>query len=57
MATSPCESTAAGLAVSNRKWDNLPGEFKEVRLDKMDGKNLLAKVELLMAAVTPLSVN
>ena len=30
--------------VENKKWDNLPSAFKEVKLDKMDGKNLLGKV-------------
>jgi len=38
--------------VDAKKWENLPSTFKEVKLDKMDGKNLLGKVELLMAALS-----
>ena len=32
--------------------DSEDGQFKEVRLDKLDGKNLLGKLELLMASST-----
>ena len=38
--------------VKDRKWENLPAGFKELKLDKMDGKNLLNKLELLMAALS-----
>jgi len=41
-----------GSVVTDAKWENLPSSFKQVKLDKMDGKNLLAKVELLMAALS-----
>ena len=37
----------ASIYVANSAED---GEFKEVRLDKLDGKNLLSKLELLMAS-------
>jgi len=37
--------------IKDRKWENLPAGYKELKLDKMDGKNLLNKVELLMAAL------
>ena len=35
-----------------RKWENLPAGFKQLKLDKMDGKNLMNKIELLMAALS-----
>jgi len=37
---------------SARKWENLPAGFKQLKLDKMDGRNLVNKVELLMAALS-----
>ena len=39
-------------ASSCRKWENLPAGFKQLKLDKMDGKNLMNKIELLMAALS-----
>ncbi|XP_002734608.2 mediator of RNA polymerase II transcription subunit 17-like [Saccoglossus kowalevskii] len=33
------------------KWDNLGGYFKEVDMDRMKGRNLVNKIELLMAAL------
>ena len=30
--------------IEDKKWENLPSSFKEVKVDKMDGKNLLGKV-------------
>jgi len=51
MAQAPCEDFLSSI-VENSKWENLPSPFREVKLDKMDGKNLLGKVELLMAALS-----
>ncbi|XP_015924688.1 mediator of RNA polymerase II transcription subunit 17 [Parasteatoda tepidariorum] len=39
--------------VRDRKWQNLSGSFREVILEKMEGKNFLNKLEHLMAALTP----
>ena len=49
VSSAPCKDFFAGV-VKDRKWENLPESFQEIRLDKMDGKNLLNKLELLMAA-------
>jgi len=51
MAEAPSADTVSSL-IQNKKWENLPSAFKEVKLDKMDGKNLLGKVELLMASLS-----
>ncbi|XP_070578830.1 mediator of RNA polymerase II transcription subunit 17-like [Ptychodera flava] len=37
--------------IMDSKWDNLGGYFREVNVDKMKGRNLVNKVELLMAAL------
>lgn len=42
---------AALLVVKDKKWDRLPDAYQELRLEKMDGKNLLNKLELIMAAL------
>lgn len=63
-----CEPQASGMQVSvahsprtdffpsrlvtERKWEHLGGQFRDVRLDKMEGKNFLHKMELLMASLT-----
>ena len=41
-----------GMNTFCRKWENLPAGFKQLKLDKMDGKNLMNKIELLMAALS-----
>jgi len=51
MAKAP-NGTTMNSVIENKKWENLPSSFKEVKLDKMDGKNLLGKVELLMASLS-----
>ncbi|GIY17893.1 mediator of RNA polymerase II transcription subunit 17, partial [Caerostris darwini] len=40
--------------VRDRKWQNLAGSFREVMLEKMEGRNFLNKLEHLMACLTPL---
>ena len=39
--------------VKDPKWEHLSGSFKEVRWEKMEGRNYLNKMELLMASLTP----
>ncbi|XP_012252603.1 mediator of RNA polymerase II transcription subunit 17 [Athalia rosae] len=52
IAHSPRKDFFPGQLVKERKWENLGGSFKEVRWDKMEGKNFLNKMELLMASLT-----
>lgn len=52
IAHSPRKDFFSGQLVKERKWENLGGGFKEVRWDKMEGKNFLNKMELLMASLT-----
>lgn len=52
IAQSPRKDFFAGQLVQERKWEHLGGTFKEVRFDKMEGKNFLNKMELLMASLS-----
>jgi hypothetical protein len=52
IAHSPRKDFFSGQLLKERKWENLGGPFKEVRWDKMEGKNFLNKIELLMASLT-----
>ncbi|XP_011307730.1 mediator of RNA polymerase II transcription subunit 17 [Fopius arisanus] len=52
IAHAPRKDFFPGQLVRERKWENLGGSFKEVRWDKMEGKNFLNKMELLMASLT-----
>lgn len=52
IAQSPRKDFFAGQLVQERKWEHLGGSFKEVRFDKMEGKNFLNKMELLMACLS-----
>ncbi|XP_014244593.1 mediator of RNA polymerase II transcription subunit 17 [Cimex lectularius] len=52
IAHSPKKDFFSGQLVKERKWENLGGGFKEVRWDKMEGRNFLNKMELLMASLT-----
>jgi mediator of RNA polymerase II transcription subunit 17 len=52
IAQSPRKDFFPGQLVKERKWENLGGMFKETRWDKMEGKNFLNKMELLMASLT-----
>ncbi|RWS12809.1 mediator of RNA polymerase II transcription subunit 17-like isoform X2 [Dinothrombium tinctorium] len=38
--------------VKDRKWQNINGGFKEVMWEKIEGKNLVSKIEYLMACLT-----
>lgn len=43
------EDTSKSDLVSNDKWQNLPGKFHEMPLDKFEGKTLCSKIEAMMA--------
>jgi len=49
---SPSQDFFSTPVINDRKWENLPAGFKQLKLDKMDGKNLVNKIELLMAALS-----
>lgn len=52
VAHSPRSDFFPSRLVSERKWEHLGGAFRDLRLDKMEGKNFLHKMELLMASLT-----
>lgn len=39
--------------IQDAKWSHLRGPSKEVQWSKMEGRNFVYKMELLMAAMTP----
>jgi hypothetical protein len=41
---SSCGESVASSIIKDKKWEHLPAPFKEVKLDRMDGRNLLSKV-------------
>lgn len=49
---SPSKDFFSTPIINDRKWENLPAGFKELNLEKTDGKNLVNKIELLMAALS-----
>jgi len=49
---SPSSDFFATPIIQSGKWENLPEGFKQLKLDRMDGKNLLNKIELLMASLS-----
>lgn len=52
VAHSPRDFYTSGPLVQGKFWENLGGHFKEVRFEKMEGKNFLNKLEFLIAALT-----
>ncbi|XP_076044379.1 mediator complex subunit 17 isoform X2 [Oratosquilla oratoria] len=50
--SSPRNDFYPSTVVSERKWENLGGPWQEVRLERVEGRNFLNKIELLMAALT-----
>ncbi|XP_063361552.1 mediator of RNA polymerase II transcription subunit 17 [Cydia amplana] len=52
IAQSPRKDFFSSELVQDKKWENLGGAFKEIKLDKMEGKNFLNKMELLMACLS-----
>ncbi|KAF2904481.1 hypothetical protein ILUMI_01697 [Ignelater luminosus] len=52
VAHSPRTDFFPSRLVTERKWEHLGGQFRDVRLEKMEGRNFLHKMELLMASLT-----
>lgn len=52
VSSSPRNDFYPSAIVNDRRWENLGGAWHEVRLDRMEGRNFLSKIELLMAALT-----
>ncbi|RZC35281.1 mediator of RNA polymerase II transcription subunit 17 [Asbolus verrucosus] len=52
VAHSPRSDFFPSRLVTERKWEHLGGQFRDVRLEKMEGRNFLHKMELLMASLT-----
>ncbi|XP_018100154.1 mediator complex subunit 17 L homeolog isoform X1 [Xenopus laevis] len=48
-----CKDLPKGDVMQENKWQYLRGPFKEVQWNKMEGRNFVYKMELLMAAMTP----
>ena len=55
VASAPQKDFFTTSIIKDTRWSNLPDSFHEVNVDKMDGRNLLNKIELLMAALTTLN--
>lgn len=55
MAQSPRKDFFPGPLVQGKYWEHLGGHFKEVRFDKVEGKNFLNKMEFLMASLSSTS--
>lgn len=41
-----------GLIIKDNKWNNIKKEFKEVNFDKIEGRNFLNKMEILIACMS-----
>lgn len=52
VAHSPRTDFFPSRLVTERKWEHLGGQFRDIRLEKMEGRNFLHKMELLMASLT-----
>ncbi|ALC46485.1 MED17 [Drosophila busckii] len=52
IARSPRQDFFPTPLVPEKFWENLGGNFKEVRFDKIEGKSFLNKMEFLMASLT-----
>lgn len=52
IAQSPRKDFFTSELVQDKKWEHLGGAFKEIKLEKMEGKNFLNKMELLMACLS-----
>ncbi|XP_077197562.1 mediator of RNA polymerase II transcription subunit 17 [Paroedura picta] len=50
-----CKDLPKSDVLQDNKWNYLRGPFKEVQWSKMEGRNFVCKMELLMAALTPCS--
>ena len=45
------QENRSSTVVKDAKWAELGGPFKDVHMNKMDGRNFVSKVELLMACL------
>lgn len=52
IAHSPRKDFFPGPLVQGNYWEHLGGHFKEVRYDKLEGRNFLNRMEYLMASLT-----
>lgn len=52
IAHSPRKDFFPGPLVQGNHWEHLGGHFKEVRYDKLEGRNFLNRMEYLMASLT-----
>lgn len=52
VSSAPCKNFSVGPIVNDSKWENLPEAFQEYKLEKMNGKNFLNKLELLMSVLS-----
>uniref|UniRef100_A0A7N4UZB8 Mediator of RNA polymerase II transcription subunit 17 n=1 Tax=Sarcophilus harrisii TaxID=9305 RepID=A0A7N4UZB8_SARHA len=52
---SQCKDLPKSDVLQDGKWNHLRGPFKEVQWNKMEGRNFVYKMELLMSALTPCS--
>ncbi|KAK4300045.1 hypothetical protein Pmani_017759 [Petrolisthes manimaculis] len=52
VSSSPRPDFYPSTVVSGQRWENLGASWQEVRHDRMEGRNFLNKMELLMAALT-----
>ncbi|XP_043928132.1 mediator of RNA polymerase II transcription subunit 17 [Protopterus annectens] len=50
---SHCKDVIKSDVIQDSKWVHLRGPYKEVQWNKMEGRNFVYKMELLMAALTP----
>ncbi|TRY83369.1 hypothetical protein DNTS_016644 [Danionella cerebrum] len=48
-----CKEAGRSEALPDQKWSLLRGSFREVQWERMEGKNFVYRMELLMAALTP----
>lgn len=48
-----CKDLPKSDVLQDSKWNHLRGPFKEVQWNKMEGRNFVYKMELLMSALSP----
>ncbi|KAL4647115.1 mediator of RNA polymerase II transcription subunit 17 [Arapaima gigas] len=48
-----CKELPKSDVIQDNKWNHLRGPYKEVHWSRMEGRNFVYKMELLMAALTP----
>lgn len=48
-----CKDLPKSDVLQDSKWSHLRGPFKEVQWNRMEGRNFVYKMELLMSALSP----